>query len=122
MHSRFIQHYDFNKPKGETDGCRVVSRDFGLLFAFHTQCHGKLTVFSEEQAEANAAGHENIRITMATYMFTEYNGDNIYKILFGNGLIVPNAGGVAKEFEMMQDEFGFFTSDVGYCFCISVLV
>lgn len=75
-----------------------------------------LLSFSEEQAEANAAGHENIRITMATYMFTEYNGDNIYKILFGNGLIVPNAGGVAKEFEMMQEEFGFFTSDVGYCF------
>lgn len=71
----------------------------------------KYIQISNEQVESNKS-EEDIRVQMATYYLTEFNGDSFLKVITGNG--IPNDGAYARAREYLINTRRFFVEDVGF--------
>lgn len=65
--------------------------------------------------ERDAGDENNIRVLAATYFFLEFNGDKLEPKIIGNGIASNGNDMYSKEMKYLNEEVGFWESDVGYC-------
>ncbi|WP_287646090.1 hypothetical protein [Bacteroides sp.] len=65
--------------------------------------------------ERDAGDENNIRVLAATYFFLEFNGDKLEPKIIGNGIASNGDDMYSKEMKYLNEEVGFWESDVGYC-------
>lgn len=73
----------------------------------------KYVQMTSHQVKRSNEKEEDIRIEMARYMFTEFNKNNILRILFGNGVPGYN-GNYAKVIERLGDKRDYYPVDTAF--------
>lgn len=87
----------------------------GLCFFIPFTNNTISSLIKHSESEYNDYGDKNVRILSTIYFFTEFNEGNLFNTIFGNGVVVPNSNSYSKKTMQLQDDYQFYSSDVGYC-------
>ena len=67
---------------------------------------------THNQLESNDTGEEDIRVRMAKFFLFDFNEDNIFRVVLGNG--VPGQGTYGYKMRYYSNNYSYYVVDVGF--------